>query len=400
MTLWMRNRFLLLLLSLSLATVCENTSRAAGQPLKERVDSLWTLANEHALYGRYAESIAVCRDLLDNYRLSGDARKSIVWLILSDANNAGDYRLWCQYARPRYAGKPARKYYKALAAQPPQALSRPDRDVNVPYSVDSIFFDGKYKGRMIKVPVTIAGKEERFLLDNGVAHFCSATETFAREHGIRPIGAETTVVGVAGRSSSWIGIADSLRVGELLLRNMLFLVVPDEALHNDVASIDAILGTGFFRTVGEMQFDNRAQTILFPAVQQDLPANLTINGAGMHFIDGTFRGETICFHLDLGSSTTSLNVNYYERRKEDVEATFPADSIKSGGIGGIIQYRCYRVADPDIVLDGAHFNGDHVTVDTVDMVDDPSCEGRLGNDALLYFDRAVLNIRKMFLYFE
>ena len=139
MPLWMRNRFLLLLLSLSLATVCENTSRAAVQPLKERVDSLWTLANEHALYGRYAESIAVCRDLLDNYRLSGDARKSIVWLILSDANNAGDYRLWCQYARPRYAGKPARKYYKALAAQPPQALSRPDRDVTVPYSV-GVFF--------------------------------------------------------------------------------------------------------------------------------------------------------------------------------------------------------------------------------------------------------------------
>jgi len=400
MNFWMRNRFLLLLLSLSLAAVCENTSFAIDRQYQDRVDSLWTLANEHALHGRFSESIAVCRDLLDNYRLSGESRKNITWLILSDANNAGDFRLWCQYARPRYANKKARKHFKALAAQPPQALSRPDHDVTVPYSVDSIFFDGKYKGRMIKVPVTIGGKEERFLLDNGVAHFCSATETFAREHGIRPVGVETTVVGVAGKSSSWIGIADSLKLGELCLRNMLFLVVPDEALKNDVASIDAILGAGFFRTVGEMQFDNREQTVLFPVRQQDRPSNLTVNGAGMHFIEGVFRGDKLSFHLDLGSSTTSLNVWYYERNKERVQADFPADTTKSGGIGGIVQYLCYRVPDPDIEFDGKHFTGGNVTVDTVDMVDDPSCEGRVGNDVILHFDRAVLNIRKMFLYFE
>ena len=114
------------------------------------------------------------------------------------------------------AGDEAEVLFCSLAGLPAQSVERPQYDVSVPYQVDSIFNDTMdYFGGLIRIPVSIGGREEWMLIDNGAAHVSVVSESFAASHGIRPVGAIGHAKGSTGeRSSFWMNSIPTMRRSE------------------------------------------------------------------------------------------------------------------------------------------------------------------------------------------
>lgn len=363
------------------------------------LDSLWTMAVEHGKHGRFDESNAIYRTILKDSNLSEEMAKAAYLSIGNNANLAGDYKTF--YAcLSRYYDTEDLAQIKALADLPKDTLIRPDRDIVVAYQIDSIYYNEKFRGCEIRLPAKIDGKEEIFVLDNGCARFSASCESFALSHGIRPIDVQGKAIGVTGEASMWLGVADSLSIGSMSFRNIVFIVMPDHYLINSAMNIQAILGANIFRLAGEMDFDNKSSTIVFPFDQQNRESNLTINDEGRHFAEVEVNGVSLQFQFDLGCSNTKFSSNYFQKHKDLLETTAQADSSISGGVGGVTDVLVYRLNSVTVRSCGGCFTKQDVAISTQKGTNEGDEDGDLGNDFLLSFDKAVLNLRKMYLYVE
>ena len=377
----------------------EALARQQGDPAK--VDSLRNAAIEHSRHGRFAESTIIFQDLRDNYRLSDRERRDALLWMMRNAYISGDYQSWCRFSDlGNGLQREMRPFVQSLAELPPQMMERPYWDVSIPYSVITTVRNGKFQGGYIMVPVTVGDERTWFMLDNGFAPFSYVSESFAESHGIRPIGVGRELKGTTGTSDMRMGVADSLRVGALTVRNLLFAIVPDESLANPVMKIDAIFGANFFRLAGEMQFLNDVRRILLPLRQEDRESNLTLNDSDLHFAEVDFRGDKLRFQLDMGANVSYLNSRYFNRHKDSITATYPTDTSRVAGIGGVKESIVHKVGGPVFDACGGRFTMDSIEIKTSDLNDAPGSFGTLGSDFILSFDKTVLNLRKMYLYVE
>lgn len=373
------------------------SSVASGQ---EKSENLFPTAIEYSQCGQFEQSNALCFQMLEKSKLSKKKKLEVYSLICQNYNLAGDYKRHYQYLSFTMSKKEFKKQvaWKLLSEQPGETMRRPNEDVSVEYTLDSCYYEGKFKGCNMLVPVTIGGKTERIMIDNGCAQYCVANETFVKSHGLRALDADVAIKGSAGAStSSRFAIADSLMIGRLTFYNVLFVVLPDEATKNPVKSFDAIIGANIYRLVGEMDFDNRSRTITFPYVQKDADPNLTINWVGHHYASVKIGSDTLTMMFDMGAATTVLSSLYYERYKDDVEKSGLKDTVRTVGIGGTKYEVGYKMPELKVQACGGEFTAHKVSVQTSSRGFAEEDFGLLGLDFLLSFERAELNIQKMYL---
>ena len=376
---------------------------AANTDKQAVVDSLVSEALDMSRHGRFLESNQIFDGLLHDYRFSRNSKRTIYQWMGANAMLEGDYVECRKYLvlQGRNKKKDAvLKFCTALASLPKETAVRPDNDIVIPYSIDSLYFENKFKGCLIRIPVNIGGKDEMMIIDNGCAYYSAVSDSFAREHGIRPVDASITTIGTVGKANSGMGIADSISIGGMVFKNILFQIIPDESVQNPVTDLNAVLGANFFRLAGEMDFDNKDRTITFPVTQHEMEPDITINDEGQHFMDVVVDCDTLKFQLDLGATRTSLSSNYFNKNEERIVNTCAADTISIGGVGGMTKEKIYTMENVEFLSEGGSYLMSETSVHTCSNPAEDDEDGSLGNDFLLSFDKAVLNLRKMFLYSE
>ena len=374
------------------------TAHAGPRKEKAVIDSLRHEAVENRKHGRLDQSNTILDDLLQHHNLSKRERKEVLQMRAINGRLSDDYRSYCHYAELAYG---VDDLFRQLAEIPQQAAERPDYDFSVEFVVDSVLVDGEYQGGYIRIPACIGGKQEWFILDNGAAQYSYISESFAEEHGIHILGSKSKATGSTGAKSSYrTGYADSLSIGPLLVRNLVFAVLPDSALENPAIDLSAILGANFFRLAGEMQFLNRERRVFFPAESIEREPNLTLSVGDGHFAQVVVRGDTLRLQLDLGARNTDLNATYYKRNKKWIQDTYSMDKVTHFGVGGMREISVYRANGLTFSACGGDFTKEWTEIETTTIDKDPNTFGLLGADFLLSFDKAVINIKKMFLYVE
>ena len=374
------------------------TAHAGPRKEKAVIDSLRHEAVENRKHGRLDQSNTILDDLLQHHNLSKRERKEVLQMRAINGRLSDDYRSYCHYAELAYG---VDDLFRQLAEIPQQAAERPDYDFSVEFVVDSVLVDGEYQGGYIRIPACIGGKQEWFILDNGAAQYSYISESFAEEHGIHILGSKSKATGSTGAKSSYrTGYADSLSIGPLLVRNLVFAVLPDSALENPAIDLSAILGANFFRLAGEMQFLNRERRVFFPAESIEREPNLTLSVGDGHFAQVVVRGDTLRLQLDLGARNTDLNATYYKRNKKWIQDTYSMDKVTHFGVGGMREISVYRANGLTFSACGGDFTKEWTEIETTTIDKDPNTFGLLGADFLLPFDKTVINIKKMFLYVE
>jgi hypothetical protein len=182
-------------------------------------------------------------------------------------------------------------------------------------------------------PVTINGHSTRLVLDSGNS-ISAIAESQAKNLGLRPISGQPVMEGYTGKSAQMsYAVADLLELGHTVLRNVSFVVLPDDLdVFSGVPPNErGAIGLPVLLAVQTLRWDKAHKLSLgFPAKPADIRnANLSFEGSDT-LAQVEVAGHRLAVHLDTGSSGSMMwpkfATNYPELLKGSHES-------KTGGNG-------------------------------------------------------------------
>ncbi len=184
------------------------------------------------------------------------------------------------------------------------------------------------------IKLKVNGVESEFIFDTG-ANFSTITESLAKKmklkllEGKLKVGTATDIKVDAG-----LAYAESMEIGNIKYQNVLFLVLPDEALTfaGGFYKIDGIIG---FPVIKEMQEISLTPAHLYvPMIPSEKETkNLCLNSF-MPVINVTHNNDSLAFTFDTGARTTCLYQKYYEKYKGYIDSNYEVENLEAEGAGG------------------------------------------------------------------
>lgn len=278
--------------------------------------------------------------------------------------------------------------WKGLTGQPRQNLYIPGRQV-IPLTRDKV--------GLSNLTVTFGEDSLGFIFDSG-ANISTVTASTAQAMGMRILKASFTVKAISGIDvNSGLAIAPSFSIGDILVENAVFLVLPDSALAFPQVDyrILGIIGYPVMAAMKEIQLV-KADLLIVPSRS----SSTSIRNMAMEFLTPLIQlpsaEDTLVFKFDTGADGTTLYRDYYLRHKEEIESTYTPTMISLGGAGGKAETEGYKINLPLTV------NNRQVLLDSVDLIKEnltknENIYGNIGQDLVSKFDTLILNFEEMFI---
>lgn len=278
---------------------------------------------------------------------------------------------------------------KALANVQKPSLERPNRDVTVPLSVETVG-----RGKHIYIPVEVNGITKGYIFDTGCSFGNFVSERYAEEVGLKIVADSIPVSGME------IGLvklatADSLKIGELVYHNPVFMVAPPDNELDSVFAFDGVLGYHFIRDAGEIIIDNEAGQFVFPYKRSDGDPNIYLS-SNTPQVRISYNGHPFDLIFDTGNVKSDLG-NKFAKTFPDAIEGLAEQATSRGGFGGISQAKA--VVLPEFCFEAA---GSTVTLYDTEVITNTESgsqlfSGSLGADFVLSFRRLVINYQNMFI---
>lgn len=252
--------------------------------------------------------------------------------------------------------------------------------------------------------ITVAAGEvtDDFIFDTG-ANISTITESTAKHLGIKKLNVSFNVSGLQGKDvASDLGVADSLKIGDITLRHVVFLIMPDESFDFPQAnySINGILGFPVINALKEVRISKKG-TLEVPLIptHSDLN-NLALDGL-FPMISMVADNDTLVFHFDTGAKTSDLFSTYYRLHKKQIVKDGAHKNVNVGGAGGFVKIPSYELKDFKIHIGGQLAVIRYITVFTEPIKDSKELVyGNIGQDVISQFDEMIINFQSMFVAFK
>ena len=281
------------------------------------------------------------------------------------------------------------KVGKALANVPEPYLERPDRDISVPSIVETVG-----RGKHIHIPVEVNGITKNYIFDTGCSFGNFVSEKYAEEVGLK-VWADS--IPVSGMEIGFVklAMADSLRIGELVYHNPVFMVAPPDNEVDSVFAFDGVLGYHFIRDAREIIIDNEAGGFIFPQEISDGKPNMYLS-SNTPQVRISYDGHPLDLIFDTGNVKSDLGNKFAETFPDAIEG-LTEQTTSRGGFGGISQTKA--VVLPEFRFEVA---GSTVTLYNTEVIKNTESgsqlfSGSLGADFVLSFKRLVINYQSMFI---
>ena len=281
------------------------------------------------------------------------------------------------------------KVGKALANVSEPYLERPDRDINVPLIVGTVG-----RGKHIYIPVEVNGITKNYIFDTGCSFGNFVSEKYAEEVGLKVLADS---IPVSGMEIGFVklAMADSLRIGELVYHNPIFMVAPPDNEVDSVFAFDGVLGYHFIRDAREIIIDNEAGRFIFPQEISDEEPNMYLS-SNTPQVRISYDGHPLDLIFDTGNVKSDLGNKFAETFPDAIEG-LTEQTTSRGGFGGISQTKA--VVLPEFRFEAA---GSTVTLYNTEVIKNTESgsllfSGSLGADFVLSFKRLVINYQSMFI---
>lgn len=281
------------------------------------------------------------------------------------------------------------KVGKALANIPKSYLERPNRDVTIPLSVETVG-----RGKHIYIPVEVNGITKNYIFDTGCSFGNFVSENYAEEVGLKIVADSIPVLGMEIGFVK-LAMADSLRIGELVYHNPVFMVAPPDNEVDSVFAFDGVLGYHFIRDVREIIIDNEADRFVFPQKASDGEPNMYLS-SNTPQVQISYNEQPFDLIFDTGNVKSDLG-NKFAKTFPDAIEGLEEQTTSRGGFGGISQTKAVTL--PNFCFEVA---GSTVTLHDTDVIKNTESDshlfsGSLGTDFVLSFKRLVINYQNMFI---
>lgn len=159
------------------------------------------------------------------------------------------------------------------------------------------------------------------VFDTGAGYSC-ITESAAKRLNMNWISDETIDVGgyTGVLNKVHLAVCKSFKVGEMEVKNAVFLVFPDKALTflNGGYVIDGIFGFPVIRKMGLVCISSESVSKPSNKALQNVKWIDATNSDNNFLVLLKYQGETVPVHFDSGDAGLSLSANFYDKFKSSI----------------------------------------------------------------------------------
>ncbi len=356
-------------------------------------------------FNRNQASVNIIDTLLKNYSSSlTDSSKAALQLLQED----GYFKLF-QYEKAALSDSLVLDHYSksldsdkisdiknnflirnALRFTPPQ-LTSITHDATIRWTRDTI--------GLIEIPVKHDTTTYSCIFDTR-ANISSITQTYATKLGLKMLDVTYEEgSGITGiKFKTGLGIADSLYIGDILIRNVVFQVMPDSILYLAPInfSLKVIIGFPVINQLKEIHILKDGQMIIPLLESESELHNFALDGLDPVILLLTGK-DTLCFNLDLGATTSDFYYAYFEKYKQRILKEGHKKTIQLGGAGGIQKKVVYTMPHIELTLGNKKVILDSADILLQKIFPEEKLYGNIGNDFTSQFNELILNFDKMYI---
>lgn len=360
-------------------------------------------------FNRLKQSISLLEGYAKNAR-GGDARLLDAYELLADGylktyryrRAAEYYKLLLDKFKNELGAEKAKdiensyKLFGALGDVPPQTVS---------FGGETRLQATRDKARLMNVPVEINNQTMSFVFDTG-ANLSTVTVSTARKLGLKIIETDISVGTTTDKKvNSKLGVARQMKIGQVILRNVVFLVMEDNSLaFPQIAyQINGIVGFPVIEAFREITL-TRKDEVLIPARRGGGRAkseqNLCLDELNPVLL-ATYNNRKMSFTLDTGAQTSSLYPAFYKSEEAEIKKIARRKNVRIGGAGGYQEVSAYILENPILSVSGktAALKNIEVLTETINE-DSRYFYGNLGQDLIRQFEKMTLNFDSMSIVFH
>jgi hypothetical protein len=255
---------------------------------------------------------------------------------------------------------------------------------------------------LIEIPIRTVDNNFPIVFDTR-AHISTVTKTFARKLGLKILDVSfEESSGITGRKfRSGLGIADSLYIGDILVRHAVFQILPDEQLYFPTVhyTLHGILGFQVITQLKEVHIYKNGDFVISPSTARSDLRNLAFDRSTT-VLSIKKDKDTLSFHFDTGATSSDFYNTYFDRYKEEILKEGKAETVESGGAGGTIKVDVYIIPEVNLAIGNNQFVLRQISVRTMPTYKGQKYYGNIGQDLIQQFDEMVLNFEDMYVDFR
>ncbi len=247
------------------------------------------------------------------------------------------------------------------------------------------------------VPVQIGDSSRRLAFDTG-ANFSVVMYSEAEALGlyIKKVGLDVRTA-TDMKVQADVTVVEQLTIGNVDLRNVVFLVFPDEFLTFPGGyKIPGVIGFPVISAMGEVRFQKRG-ILEIPKTPPSRPErNLALDDLEL-LVRVQYKADKLVCRLDTGAGKTVFYESFYQRYRSSIVPLDNLVMIKSGGVGGIREISAYQLPEAKLILGDKIVMLKEVNVYTKAITEDDEnyLFGNIGRNLLNQFDEYIINFRSM-----
>jgi hypothetical protein len=285
------------------------------------------------------------------------------------------------------------KIWKAIVDVPKQEVIKTG-DVTIPLTKDKV--------GLLNIDVIFNDSIKNMIFDTG-ANFSFIKKSLAEELGYEIIDANFYVTASTGKKvKSDIAIADELIIGNLVFKNVFFLVIDDANLSFPQIEyyVNGAIGFPVIEAMDEIRINNDNQIFVPKNPVEYNYNNFALNGL-MPIISVVYKEDSLRMNFDTGALATSLYPKFYKDYKDEITNNYEKVTFTSVGGGGMIEFEGYVINDITLKTGGSEARLDSLKTH-IEHIDDENSNfhGSFGQDYIKQFDEMILSFKYSSIIFK
>jgi hypothetical protein len=263
----------------------------------------------------------------------------------------------------------------------------------------------KDKADLITTPVSAGGIVSNFVFDTGAGLSC-ITESMAKKMGVIVLPDNNISVGsfTGQYNKVLMGIAPEIRLGELRIRNAVFLVYPDAAFTfaDGAYVIDGIIGFPIVKELGTLSIEKDKLTFSKgSATARNEEKNFFVDELRA-IVMLAYQGKTLPFNFDSGAKASLFNKAFYEAFQPELDRMGTLETTKYSGAGGEeVATEVLVVKDQQLSLGGNLIRMAKMEIDRNEYgIYGKVSYGNIGQDVLGQFKKVIISFEYNYLRLE
>jgi hypothetical protein len=278
------------------------------------------------------------------------------------------------------------KIWEALAPTPKQQIVK-NKDCVIPLVRDKV--------GLFNVDVSFGDSTINLLFDTG-ANFSMIKRSLAEQLGLQLIEADFYVTAATGvQVDSDIALADELRIGDLVVKNVVFLVLNDEDISFPQVEYfpNGAIGFPVIEAMDEIRI-NRENQVFVPQNPVEYSFdNFALDGL-MPILACEYEGDTLRFNFDTGATHTSLYPMFFKDYQLEIESKYEKENFNAGSAGGNYQFEGYVIPEIHLKVADSEADLENTSLHIEDIGGEESnFQGNFGQDYIKQFDEMIISFK-------